>query len=114
MSDDYAYARSTIRYAEEMVKLNLNTFSNVALKEILKWVVMPAGGERKEPRMFSEMLQRADDEIRARNFRRGPYAPPKFTHYRQVEEETLAEFARLIREEAFNEYRAQNEQAVRP
>jgi hypothetical protein len=113
VSHHYFAARSTVDYALAVVEQKCNHFSYEALNELLNWVVLPAGNEKQEPRMFGELLQRAEAAARHAEFWRGPYATPRFMHYRHISEEALAEFARLIRAEAFNEYRALNNQAVR-
>ncbi len=112
MSADYGFAKATVDYAKKMVKMKANFFDYTALDELLKWVVLPAGDEKREPFMLGEMIQRAQSAAASDSFRRGPHSN-RCPQYRQIADDTLVEFARLIREQAFNEFKAQHEQAVR-
>lgn len=108
MSTNYSFAVQTVRYAEFTVERKINNFNHEALDELLKWIVLPPSDEKDEPRMLGALLQRAEAKVRSDVFWRGPYATPRNEIYRAISEEALAEFARLIRAEAFNEYKAQN------
>jgi hypothetical protein len=112
---DYHCAAAAVGYAKITVEGKTDHFNHLALKEILRWVVLPASGKREEPRMYSELFARAEGVVTAREFMRGLDDPQRMPPpLRVVSGAALFEFARLVREEAFNEYRAQNEQAVRP